>query len=56
MIGYYELHVEILVTDFCRYPSLYYTAEGRKLTDRLWEETVDELQAAGAAGVLEGLK
>ena len=33
-----------------------YTAEGRKVTDQVWEETLDELEFAGARDILKSMK
>jgi hypothetical protein len=39
-----------------RYPSFYYTSEGKEVRERLWEETIKELNCAGALGLVENLK
>ncbi|RYP78228.1 hypothetical protein DL771_000705 [Monosporascus sp. 5C6A] len=38
------------------YPKLWYTPEGRELMERLWEETMEELNFAGASKLIESLK
>ncbi|RYP55565.1 hypothetical protein DL769_010122 [Monosporascus sp. CRB-8-3] len=38
------------------YPKLWYTPEGRELVERLWEETMEELNFAGASKLIESLK
>lgn len=48
--------LEFRATNSVRYPSLLYTNDGKKLQDRLWKETIEELQATGAASVLESIK
>lgn len=45
-----------LLTVDDRYPSVCYSADGPKLRDRLWEETIQELKPFGAAQALEKLK
>ncbi|KAK7948804.1 retinol dehydrogenase 12 [Apiospora aurea] len=37
-------------------PEVWYKPEGRELTDRTWEETVEEFNFAGLSSILEGLK
>ncbi|KAK8039618.1 hypothetical protein PG993_008029 [Apiospora rasikravindrae] len=37
-------------------PEVWYKPEGRELTDRIWEETVEEFNFAGLSSILEGLK
>jgi len=39
-----------------RFINLVYTPEGEKLKDTLWEETMAELEFAGARGILEGMR
>ncbi|KAL6797457.1 hypothetical protein GGI42DRAFT_362116 [Trichoderma sp. SZMC 28013] len=36
-----------------KYPKLWYTLEGQELKERLWEETMEELNFAGASKILE---
>ncbi|RCI12733.1 hypothetical protein L249_1062 [Ophiocordyceps polyrhachis-furcata BCC 54312] len=38
------------------YPAVFYTSEGKQLQDRLWEETMEELNFASAAAIVRGLK
>ncbi|RDA82561.1 hypothetical protein CP532_2936 [Ophiocordyceps camponoti-leonardi (nom. inval.)] len=38
------------------YPAVFYTSEGQQLRDRLWEETMEELNFASAAAIVTGLK
>ncbi|RYP40727.1 hypothetical protein DL767_001482 [Monosporascus sp. MG133] len=38
------------------YPKLWYTPEGRELTERLWEETIEELNFASASKIIGSLK
>ncbi|KAG8158090.1 hypothetical protein KVR01_011851 [Diaporthe batatas] len=37
------------------FPALYYTAEGSALRDRLWEETMEELNFAGVSSIVSKL-
>ncbi|KAI3400375.1 hypothetical protein diail_3392 [Diaporthe ilicicola] len=37
------------------YPSMYYTAEGKEMRNRLWEETMEELNFVGASGIVSKL-
>ncbi|KAK7978116.1 hypothetical protein PG996_004161 [Apiospora saccharicola] len=37
-------------------PEVWYKPEGRELTDRIWEETVEEFNFVGLSSTLEGLK
>lgn len=37
------------------FPALYYTAEGAAMRERLWEETMEELNFAGASGIVSKL-
>lgn len=37
------------------YPMIYYTEEGTKLRDRLWEETMEELNFAGVSSIVSKL-
>ncbi|PFH62257.1 hypothetical protein XA68_14388 [Ophiocordyceps unilateralis] len=37
------------------YPAIFYTPEGRKVRDRLWEETMEELNFAGGATIVDSL-
>lgn len=39
-----------------RLPEVWYKPEGRELTDRIWEETVEEFNFVGLSSILEGLK
>ncbi|RDA93314.1 hypothetical protein CP533_2037 [Ophiocordyceps camponoti-saundersi (nom. inval.)] len=38
------------------FPAIFYTAEGQELRDRLWEETMEELNFASAAKIVNSLK
>ncbi|KAF3073956.1 Short chain dehydrogenase yanD [Trichoderma lentiforme] len=38
------------------YPKLWYTPEGQELKERLWEETMEELNFVGAAKIMNDLK
>ncbi|GAP88447.1 putative retinol dehydrogenase 12 [Rosellinia necatrix] len=38
------------------YPLICYKPEGRRVRDRLWEETMTELKFAGASSIIENLK
>ncbi|KAI1357452.1 hypothetical protein F5Y08DRAFT_163221 [Xylaria arbuscula] len=38
------------------YPALHYTSEGYQIRDRLWQETMAELNFAGASSIIENLK
>lgn len=35
---------------------MWYTVEGQESSQRLWEETVRELEPFGAAEIMEGMK
>ncbi|KAL1849867.1 hypothetical protein Daus18300_013124 [Diaporthe australafricana] len=37
------------------YPAMYYTEEGKKMRDRLWEETMEELNFVGVSGIVSKL-
>ncbi|KAH8767378.1 putative short-chain dehydrogenase/reductase family protein [Diaporthe sp. PMI_573] len=37
------------------FPAMYYTAEGSAMRDRLWEETMEELNFAGVSGIVSKL-
>lgn len=39
-----------------RYPGLLYTDEGKKTMERLWEETLEELQFAGVGHIVTSMK
>jgi len=39
-----------------RFATLLYTPEGKTITDRLWEETMEELKFADVQGRLEAMK
>ena len=39
-----------------RYPKIWYTAEGRELSKRAWEETMEELNFAGASKIVEEMR
>lgn len=39
-----------------RYPGLLYTDEGKKTMQRLWEETLEELQFAGVGHIVTSMK
>lgn len=57
-----SLHVRNLrwslaeVKMICRFASSLYTPEGKKITERLWEETLGEFDSAGVRGILESMK
>ncbi|KAK8024075.1 short-chain dehydrogenase reductase family [Apiospora rasikravindrae] len=38
------------------FPKLWYTKEGQAFAERLWGETMEELQFAGASGILQGFQ
>ncbi|KAI0483715.1 retinol dehydrogenase 12 [Xylaria cf. heliscus] len=38
------------------YPEILYTEEGARVRERLWEETMEELNFAGASDIIEGMK
>jgi len=38
------------------YPEIWYTEDGKKVSERLWEETMEEFNFAGASKILDGLK
>ncbi|KAI2618209.1 putative short-chain dehydrogenase/reductase family protein [Hypoxylon sp. NC1633] len=38
------------------HPKFWYTSEGKAVTDRLWEETIEELNFAKASSIVEGLR
>lgn len=40
----------------CRYPKIWYTKEGKELTERLWEETMEEFNFVGASKILADLR
>lgn len=40
----------------CRYPSLLYTAEGKEMQERLWQETMEEFNFAGTSAIVSHLK
>ena len=44
------------VADWCRFHTLMYTSEGKTTTNRLWDETLQELSFAGVEGVLQSMK
>ena len=39
-----------------RFAAMLYTPEGKVLTDRVWEETLTELDFAGVRTILESMK
>ena len=39
-----------------RFPPLLYTDEGKGVMQRLWEETLDELQFADAGGIIKSMQ
>ena len=39
----------------CRYPPIMYTESGRRMTGRLWAETLEELKFAGVESTLKEL-
>ena len=39
-----------------RYPPIMYTKEGDELAERLWEETMEELNFAGASGIVQDMQ
>lgn len=39
-----------------RYPKICYTKEGEEMRGRLWKETMEELDFAGAEKIVESLK
>jgi hypothetical protein len=45
-----------LLIDGFRFPALLYTPEGKVLIERVWEETLDELDFAGVRQILESMK
>ncbi|KAI1742881.1 retinol dehydrogenase 12 [Xylaria scruposa] len=38
------------------YPEIVYTEEGARVRERLWEETMEELNFAGASDIIKGMK
>ncbi|KAH8157919.1 hypothetical protein CIB48_g10327 [Xylaria polymorpha] len=38
------------------YPQIMYTEEGARVRERLWEETLEELNFAGASSIIKGMK
>ncbi|KAI0191965.1 hypothetical protein EV127DRAFT_51584 [Xylaria flabelliformis] len=38
------------------YPKILYTEEGARVRERLWEETLEELNFAGASDIIKGMK
>lgn len=40
----------------CRMAPVVYHAEGKRIAERLWNETMEELEFAHAAEIVEGLK
>ncbi|PTB63069.1 NAD(P)-binding protein [Trichoderma citrinoviride] len=38
------------------FPKIWYTPEGKKLTERLWEETMEELSFVGASKIMSDLR
>ncbi|KAI8952972.1 retinol dehydrogenase 12 [Xylaria longipes] len=38
------------------YPEILYTEEGARVRERLWEETMEELNFAGASDIIKGMK
>ncbi|ETS75466.1 hypothetical protein PFICI_12410 [Pestalotiopsis fici W106-1] len=38
------------------YPAVWYTTEGKEFTERLWEETMEELNFAGASKIIKDMK
>jgi hypothetical protein len=43
-------------TKILRYPKLWYSPEGQELRERLWEETMEELNFVGASRIVGDLK
>jgi len=46
----------LLTSSTDRFAALLYAPDGNSVTERLWDETMKELEFAGALRVLEGLK
>ena len=47
------------LTDVVRFDSfnpMMYTPEGKAITDRLWDETIAELEFAGVRDILQGMR
>jgi hypothetical protein len=50
-----DLFHKALRTDtVCRWPVTMYSEHARRITDKLWEETLDELSFANVRSVLKG--
>lgn len=48
--------IEVLLTHFLsRLAPLLYKAEGNKVAERLWRETMDDLAPYGVADIIDGL-
>jgi len=41
------------ITAFCRFSPVFYELGMKAVKDRLWEETLDELEFANARGILK---
>ena len=39
-----------------RYPKIVYTALGKDIEEKLWGETLNEFEFAGASSIVEGMK
>ena len=46
----------ILLLRYCRFAAFLYTPEGKVVTERVWEETLAELEFAGVRPILESMK
>lgn len=44
-----------LLTSYCRWPAALYTEEGKSMQDRLWQETLEELNFSEAATIIAGM-
>ena len=47
---------QLLMICVVRFASYLYTTEGRVVTQRVWDETLAELDFAGVRGILESMK
>jgi hypothetical protein len=47
---------EMLICVVNRYPKICYTTEGEEMKERLWKETMEELDFAGAEKIIKSLK
>jgi len=51
-----SVHCTNANTVWCRYPEIMYTQEGARVRERLWEETMEELNFAGVSDIMRDMK